>query len=75
MCLLSVGSQVLQDLGLPTGAEPKPPSTVKAEDQPVKSAPATSSATSEDVGLTFLLRLFQNVDNTNAPSPSKVSQK
>lgn len=50
MHLLSVGSQVLQDLGLPTGAEPKPPSSVKAEDQPVKSAPTTSSATSEDVG-------------------------
>lgn len=50
---LSGGSQVLQDLGLPTGGEPKPAAGVKSEDQPIKSAPTTSSAASEDVGLTF----------------------
>lgn len=54
MHMLSVYSQVLQDLGLPTGAEPKPPSSIKPEDEPVKSAP-TASATSEDVGLTLFL--------------------
>lgn len=59
MHLLSVYSQVLQDLGLPTGAEPKPPSSIKPEDQPVKSAPTASSATSEDVGLAFFPSLFQ----------------
>lgn len=47
-CVSSCYSQVLQDLGLPTGAEPKSQSSSKSEGQTVKSAP-TPSTTSEDV--------------------------
>lgn len=46
--VLTCHSQVLQDLGLPTGSEPKSEFSGEAEGESVKTA-STASTTSEDV--------------------------